>query len=341
MPRFLDSMGRRPLNSTGQRIVGTGGPCCCAQYPIVIGGSFSLPGVSGPVNVAYWDGSQWLPFGAGQVGVTYDLDVYDGKIFRCGSSFSTSVHSWDGSSWNNISPDASPAVLSIAVFNGILAVIGTGVSTEGVYIYNGSTWQYIDKRSSSPEVYPDGVIYGYEGKMIASRNNSAIACEELLGASASNTPIAYNFMSSEWDWLGPCDSSFNSTVQDFATFSGYLLSTESTDLRAWDGLSWNLVSSGANNHIEVWNNELYSSGYSSSTSKVRKWNGSGWDNIDGGSMSGTQSTALFAGSQALFTANVSFGASTVTTLYAWNGTSWTQFGGNISGTINAFCEWPF
>ncbi|UCH85400.1 MAG: hypothetical protein JSW50_06855 [Candidatus Latescibacterota bacterium] len=71
---------------------------------LYVGGVFQGAGNTPAMNIARWDGSQWLEMG-GFDGQVHDLEFFDGDIYACGdfyrsgSTVLNGIARWDGSGW--------------------------------------------------------------------------------------------------------------------------------------------------------------------------------------------------------------------------------------------------
>lgn len=117
---------------------------------LVAGGSFLSAGAV-PVNgIARWDGTSWLPFGAGVNGAVQALAVLPNGDLVCGGPLSGTLQRWDGATWSWPGPTPAFGLNALMVLpdgdlfvGGGFAGIGS-VDVFGMARWDGSAWTAID-----------------------------------------------------------------------------------------------------------------------------------------------------------------------------------------------------
>ena len=101
-------------------------------------------------TIIEWNGNQWSTinnsiYTIGVPSVGSSVIVYGGNLLATNGS---NIQSWNGSAWSslgsftligNTNPTDYPTVYAMTIYNGNLAVCGY-FSSDGVAVYNGSTW---------------------------------------------------------------------------------------------------------------------------------------------------------------------------------------------------------
>ena len=157
------SEGWNPIVAGGQTGVG-GGVKALAVWndKLVVGGFFSTAGGQFANYIAAWDGAAWTPFiSNGQTGVggsspqVDSLTAWNGDIVA-GGTFTTAggqtvnrIARWDGVNWNPFtsggeigvnSPDISPQVYALTVYNNDLIAGGYFLSAGGQTVNHIARW---------------------------------------------------------------------------------------------------------------------------------------------------------------------------------------------------------
>jgi hypothetical protein len=114
------------------------------ENSLIAAGSFRLAGRSSAINIAEWDGSTWLPLGAGiePSGGVYALalngtDLYAGGYFgSAGGIAASDIAKWDGIQWSALGSGIgdrffSATVLSLAARGSELLVAGGDITSAG------------------------------------------------------------------------------------------------------------------------------------------------------------------------------------------------------------------
>jgi len=289
---------------------------------LYVGGLFPVAGKTNANCVAYFDGSNWSPLGAGvsgQFGSTPRVYSFatDGTYLYAGGNFTNAgaytgvggIAQWDGYNWYPLWSGLDWMVNALAVDGyGYLWVGGsftnvayTSGSAKGLDVWYGGSWyNFGDVDGTNAIIYAiayDGGTRIYVGGQFYS----------VGGVSATN--IAYWDWNDGWHALG---LGVNSKVSSLAYGNGILYAggtfTKAGGLTAnriaqWDGSSWSTLSSGVTgpstatgiNGIAVSGNYVYVTGNFTNAggiiaSNVAAWNGSTWSAMGSGLASSTSAT---------------------------------------------------
>jgi len=273
---------------------------------LVIGGSFTMVDKTPASNLAMWDGTEWTQVGGGTNGSVNVLAVYQGKLCASGSftqaggAPSGVLAVWDGTSWSSAGIEPS-AVNAMLVYQGELVVAGN-LTLAGA------------------------------GARIAKWNGTA------------------------WSFLG-VNSAIGSQVYALAEYDGKLIAGGSFTsaggnpaggVASWDG-AWTALGSGVPTTkyvktLKVHGADLFAGGNFTtiggiSSPYLAKWNGAEWEASGAPYSTGLSSTAE-VNALAQFDGKLIAGGSTFPErTYAWDGTSWSQFGRKIYQAV--YCLQPF
>ncbi len=118
---------------------------CIHDGSLIAAGSFRTAGGLPADRVAYWNGTDWHPLGAGVGFAVGALAAYDGELIAAGYE---NVAAWNGTSWRIIGSLAGygfPGVSALTVQNGELVAGGNfthagGQLASNLARWNGSTW---------------------------------------------------------------------------------------------------------------------------------------------------------------------------------------------------------
>lgn len=211
------------------------------------GGSFTLGGLEGGSNIARWDGSEWLPAGAGLNGEVRHLEFYNGELFA-GGNFTmsgdqevTRVARWNGEAWVPAGSGFNNTVRTMAVFDGQLIAGGWFTSSGDTELNYLAFWD--------------------DEEWLPVENELDFYVETLLTDESGENPVLYT---GGWFTMNG-DQPFN--------YVG-----------AWDGESWSPVGQGFDSFVQSLalfddgeGRTLYAGGYfrQSGGTEVRgvaKWN---------------------------------------------------------------------
>ncbi|MBF9219563.1 T9SS type A sorting domain-containing protein [Hymenobacter sp. BT662] len=306
---------------TGLAFVGT---------ELYISGAFSQSAGAVASYMARWDGTTWRGVGTGLSGdfsaVAYAVlavgnEVYvGGKFITAGGRRADNIARWDGNAWNSLAPNTPIAngldgiVFSLAVtsnntvYAGGLFQQAGGIAAEGIARWNGSGWS-----SLTSGVFSGGM----QVRAIAVAGNDVY-----VGG------IFYN--------VGAVPANY---------------------VAKWNGSSWSSLGSGASNGVNgfvyalaVIGSDVYVGGGftqagGNPASYIAKWSGTSWSSLGQGSANGVGIGSPFAAAvQALAVVGPDLyvggyfnraGATTVSNIARWNGTTWSGVGSGVNGSVLA------
>ena len=146
------------------------------------GGWFLIPGVASPASIARWNGTTWLPLGAGVLGVPSAFAVYNsgsGPALFVGLEFASvpgvpggfGIARWDGASWSAVGGGLwSPSgARDLAVYDAgsgpELYAIGAfkkagQLDIAGLARWNGTTWSSVGDLAPPSNLEPIGGTLG-------------------------------------------------------------------------------------------------------------------------------------------------------------------------------------
>ncbi len=91
---------------------------------LFVGGQFNVPGQTGSVSVAKWDGNSWFDVGGGlRGGVVQGFAIFDdgsgSALYAAGGGgpITTGVAKWDGSTWSALGSGLDMGASCLAVFD--------------------------------------------------------------------------------------------------------------------------------------------------------------------------------------------------------------------------------
>jgi len=211
------------------------------------GGSFTLGGLEGGSNIAKWNGSEWMPAGAGLNGEVRHLELYNGELYA-GGNFTmsgnqevTRVARWNGEAWVPAGSGFNNTVRTMAVFDGQLIAGGWFTSSGDTELNYLAFWD--------------------DEEWLPVENELDFYVETLLTDESGENPVLYT---GGWFTMNG-DQPFN--------YVG-----------AWDGESWSPVGQGFDSFVQSLalfddgeGRTLYAGGYfrQSGGTEVRgvaKWN---------------------------------------------------------------------
>ncbi len=322
---------------------------------LVAGGKFNTAGGDPTLpNVARWDGSQWLPMGAGlgervDALTSWDPDgsgpelprlVATGDFKSSGGTPTAYIAQWDGSAWQPIggglsdrgyaltsydSDGAGPLPADLVV-TGRFKTAGT-VTVNSIARWDGAQWHAFD--AGTPLSSDPGSVLGVASANISS-DPSAPATLLIAGWFATHGPGGAN-AAGYWDgtmWRGfgsGLDSQVNSVVEWIDDGSGS---------------ARRFVAGGTFKSFGTDNQPL---------TGVAAWDGSRWEQMGSGlgtSTTGGVSALLYwdaAGNGgAQLHACGSFtnsGGTTINRIARWDGHDWRALGTGLNATAVSMCSW--
>ncbi len=295
------------------------------------GGLFDTAGASAANSIGRWDGSNWSALGSGVSGIVRSMQDFDdgsGLTLFVGGTFTSAggvpanhLAKWSGSTWSSF---------------------GSGIS--------GPPQQRVDAMSvfddgSGPALYIGGRFDTVDGNPIQMTAKWNGANWSPLGLGVNSTVLAL----AQYD-----DGSGN------ALFAGGRFTIAGTraagHVAKWSGSNWRPLGSGFNSSIQALavyddggGNELYVGGTFTAASgatpalRIAKWDGAIWApvgagiGVGGGTVRALEvfndggGPALYAGGQ--FS---SAGGVPVANVAKWDGTSWTEIGDGLGGSLSDF-----
>lgn len=309
---------------------------------MAIGAYLGGGGNRGQVRVFEWDGTSWVQRGTnidGEVadessGFSVDLSD-DGTVVAIGAFTNTSrtglarVYEWNGSAWSKRGQDlAGEAIgdeagwsVSLSADGNTVAVGayknddgGTNAGHVRVYTYGGSTWTQLGSDLDGEDA---GDYFGYSVSLAGDGRTLAVGARLNSDAAARAGHVrVFQWSGGAWNQLG---SDLNGQNVDDYFGNSVALSSDGTRLAVgipfddtvttdagavtvyeYSGGNWSAVGTSIN-------------GYAANSR-------AGW----AVSLSGDGSVVALGNSNP----STGFG---LTQVYSWNGGSWTQFGGDISG----------
>ena len=214
---------------------------------LVVGGSFSIAGKMPAGNIASWNGTHWMPFGAGMSSLVSVLAMHDNMLVAAGS-FATadgvpakSIAQWNGCVWQPLGPtmgEVSP-VNSVSDFGEFLIVGGAFTAPASrITQWNGSVWQQLGTGISfGPYVPFVNALNVFLG------NNQLVACGQFN--QAGNVPVSNiaQWDGSKWSPLGNGLGGGSGICYALANFRGLLVAgggftTPGISIATWNGNTW-------------------------------------------------------------------------------------------------------
>lgn len=283
-----------------------------------VGGNFVSADNLSVTNIARWNGTNWSALGGGLNGPVNAIVVRSNEIFAggaftiAGGTSASRIAKWDGATW-------SP--------------LGSGINTGAV---------------RALAVDASGMLYA-GGNFTAAGGTSAMNLARWDGTAW--TALA--------DGVTDFDIAYVSAlvIKGHELFAGGFFTNAGgmavSSIAVWDGLAWFDVGGGVDDldyppqvsALAIFGNDLYAGGAFSSAGSVTakniaKWNGTAWSALGTGLgryFGDLPVTAMVISGTRLIVGGrfVSAGGSNANNLAVWDGASWSEFGGGVSGKINA------
>lgn len=308
--------------------------------------------------------------GAGTDNKVHDLAVFDdgngeqlyvaGSFAIAGDRFAAFLARWDGERWDSVPGELGggfPVVEAVTVYDGELIIGGRFISVDGapdtniVARWDGQTWAPL----GGGLTYTDGVgefaglvhdLFVHDGELIAAG----------LFDRADGQPVA-NI--ARWDgtsWTG-VGAGFNNEVWSLGSFQGELVAgggfTRSggvtvNRIARFDGTAWTGFGAGVGGDffpsvytLAEFDGQLFAGGNfdvigGRSISAIARWNGTEWETVGGGvggafGLPSVESLMVFEGRLIAGGGFTQAGGVPVSFIAAWDGGSWEQVGGGLSG----------
>lgn len=237
----FDWQANLPISGTNNRINGV------ASVPgqgLYVAGMFDAAGSTFAEHVAMWNGSDWLPLGAGvnrsatAIVAEPNGDIIVGGFFdEAGGVAANHLARWDGSAWSEFGGGADSVVTCLTrmpngnlIAGGVFSTIG-GQSAKGIAIYDGTTWTQVGT----------GIDNGEVRAVHVRPNGDIVVAGTFTMAGGVNTgQVAI------WDgnqWISPGIFGFGrvTALAEAANgdllMGGYVLNGTSNKMARWDGAS--------------------------------------------------------------------------------------------------------
>jgi hypothetical protein len=305
---------------------------------------------------ATYDLTWWQPLGGGTNAIINAVaagSLYAGGLFNdAGGVAVGQVAGWDGNAWFDLGGGVDQTVYAIGVASNDDVYVGGDFNTagpvgvQGIARWDGANWNALaggldDGRvnaiaiDSSDNVYIGGTFTGVDG--------------------VANTSKIAKWNGSSWSALGTgINGDVRAIVHDPVT--GYLYAGGNFDIAGgnaanriarWDGFSWSALGSGTDGSVDgLAVNQTFlfvCGGFSSAGGKmvnrIARWDGSNWSDVDGGVGEGMASVHalacdnngnLYIGGAFTAVGGVSVPAKAIA---KWDGSSWSEIGLGIDGTV--------
>lgn len=269
--------------------------------------------LSGNSRIAEQDGTNWTSIGTTSVGGVYTVAATANSNILIGGDFAAvngtpaaKIARWNGSTWLTFGSGLNGSVFALiehpdgSVIAGGFFTTAGGVPASRVARWNGSSW------------VPLG----------AGLNDGVLALAVMPNG---------DIVASGW-----------------FTMSG---GTPMNRVARWDGVSWNAMGSGMNDSVlalcvldsaRVVAGGYFSTAGGSSASCIASWNGAAWSPLGPGMSDGiiayVNSVAKLPNGEIVAGGHFAFaGGAPVNNIARWNGASWSQLGGGLTGwpdTVN-------
>jgi trimeric autotransporter adhesin len=179
---------------------------CMVKYNgnVVVAGNFNSIDSVSCNNIAYWDGTNWNPFGNGleYTGATTvsTLTVFKGDLYAAGSfqvSGSDSVSNiakWDGTDWVPLQDGVKGVVRTMCEYNGELYVGGTfpyagGLAVNNIAKWDGNDWYPVGDGLEYTGATTVSTLQVYNGNLYAGgifHNSGTVSIEHVARWDGSN-----------------------------------------------------------------------------------------------------------------------------------------------------------
>lgn len=311
----------------------TGGPSGVRTFTtynneLIAGGGFNKSGDLNVIEIAYWDGNSWQQLGNGVSPGNFvcGLTEYNGELI-VGGDFSKAsgvtvngLGRWDGTQWrafgNGILPQGGndSTVQSFMVFNDDLIVTGPfpaagGLEVNGIARWDGSRWHSLGNGF--------GVLgYGYA---LTIYNGDLIAGGRFTRAGDIDANSIARWDGSNWQSFGSgvsrgvlMPNNPQVAVRSLTVYNGQLIAggdfnlaggIDANGIAAWDGSDWHAIGNGI------------------------KMN---WQGVQ--AYYGVRALTVYKGDLIAGGDFNNAGGIDVHGIMLWDGQTWQQMGGGISGT---------
>lgn len=344
---------------------------------LVAGGSFTIVGGMPANNIARWDGTAWLPLGAGLDVVDFPFEavtslvvmpngdlIAAGDFTRAGGVTASHIARWNGSSWSPLGqglggpPFSAPTPQCMALLpNGNLVVGGNfttagGVSAGRIAVWNGASWSAMGSGVGGVSGFTvvDTLLVLPNGDLVAGGLFTSVD-----GVSASNI-ARWNGVS--WAPLGSGVDGRVLTIAtlpngdlavggDFVTAGG----VPANRVARWDGAVWSAIGVGFNSLVfsllprangEIVAGGLFGSSGGQIALRVARWGGTSWSPLNAG-IAGSDLYAALALPNGEVVAGGAFGVTGVLgtpNVAQWDGTAWLPLGTGTDAAVHALARLP-
>lgn len=260
---------------------------------LVIGGDFRLVDDCFASRIARFDGTRWVPMGAGFDDRVLCLYVLNGELYA-GGDFDSSgtmavnhVARWDGETWQPLGGGVTGEDATVTTFLGHRQqlLVGGYFSAAGgdkcgsIARWDGSAWHGFSATSGFRySGGPGGVreLLEFNGQPVA-----VGGFDEVDGQGARN---AARWNGTRWVAMGALGD-HSGRAGSALVFQGRLLATSSFRIWVWTGDAWTLLSNWQLN--SVWDmieydGDLIIAGRLPAQNHIARWDGYSWHQLGGG-----------------------------------------------------------
>ncbi len=287
-----------------------------ANGDVYAGGYFTTAGGGSANHIARWNGSSWLPLGAGTGDSVYTVNEFGGRLIvggyypSAGGLPADSMAQWDGTNWLSM-----PGLILEDTFDHVDAIQpwGAGVVLGGYF-----TVSAVDNR-----IQPDLVKWnGFEQQSLGSPNGHIHGMGTAPGVSFSTDLI-----------IGGEFTSIDSVACNRIAKRNDLLAGGWTAMGAG-------FANGQVNAVARYNNSTYAAGTftqsgTTTVNRIARWDGTNWQPLSTGLNGDVNAMQVYNGSLYVGGSFTTAGGGGALGLARWNGGAWSNVGSLPNGTVNA------
>jgi trimeric autotransporter adhesin len=325
---------------------------------LVFGGSFANETNASLRNIARWDGSEWLPMGAGLPGEVYALAANDSFLYAAhlverSAEFRWGVSRWNGVQWDRVgtsdfvwddplrlflSPDGT--LYLSRIMNGRATVAAPGLAR-----WNGTQWESLFKGKN---------FQGAGGGIRTIRAFALHQGEVFMGGIFLSAGDQVTQGIARWDgeaWHDVDGGIYGNpahrvealhSVSNLLWAGGFFTNIGGvfcSNVAAWDGTNWQVAGKGFDERVMTladWRGSIYAGGRFTAAedvpvNRIAQWNGSAWLPLGAGcddtvNALVTWRDRLIAGGRFTMAGDQALPA-----LAMWDGTDWKSVGGGVGG----------